>query len=183
MWNEDYCCRGRKAFGIWNRVNMNKIISIVGSRETPEDQLAKIQEIAQFFAKKGWILRSGGSWGADEAGLSGYIKANKQENVELYLPWQGILWSQANWDEAAKFHPVWNDLKLNHKIFHARNISIILGLDNQTLADLVVCWTPEGKAVGGSATGIVCAEKNKIKVFNLGSKTGLTRLRKYCKNI
>jgi hypothetical protein len=168
---------------------MSKIISIIGSRETPKDQLAKLTEIAEFFAKKGYILRTGGSWGADQAALDGFLKVPNSK-VELYLPWQGfndhynkILWSQENWDLAATYHPKWDELKLNNKIFHARNIGIILGLDNRSPSNLTVCWTPEGKEVGGSATGIKCSVDNKIPVFNLGLKTGLTKLRKYCKKL
>lgn len=168
---------------------MNKIISIIGSRDAPPDILTKIEEIARFFAKKGWTLRTGGSTGADKAGRQGFAKAGKESNIELYLPWQGfnehrgILWSQENWNLAAEYVGYWDELKLNHKIFHSRNISIILGLDNVSPSDLTVCWTPEGKEVGGSATGIIVSKDKGIPLFNLGTKTGLAKLRKFCKKL
>lgn len=166
---------------------MNKIIAIIGSRETPEDQLEKLEQIAEFFAKKEWTLRTGGSWGADQAAFNGFSKVNGK--IELYLPYQGfnehrgILWSQENWDEAAKQHPYWETMSLNGKLFHARNVSIALGLDNQSPVDLMVSWTPEGEEVGGSMMCLKLARLNKILSFNLGSKTGLTKLRKFCKKL
>jgi len=166
----------------------NKIIAIIGSRETPNDQLKKIEQIAEFFAKKGWILRTGGAKGADEFGLKGFKKVPGSK-VELYLPWQGhenhkgILWSKENWDEASKHHPHWETMSLNSKIFHSRNVSIALGLDNKSLPDLMVSWTENGEEIGGSMMCLKLARLNKILSFNLGSKTGLTKLRKYCKKL
>ena len=109
--------------------------------------------------------------------------------MEIYLPWQGfndkrgILWSQENWDAAKDYVPHWDELKLNHKIFHARNVSILMGLDGKTKSDILVGWTENGEEIGGSATALRCARLNKIPVYNLGSKTGLTKIRKFCKTI
>jgi predicted Rossmann fold nucleotide-binding protein DprA/Smf involved in DNA uptake len=167
---------------------MSKYISIIGHRDSPPEILEKIAQIAEFFAKKGWILRSGGADGVDSAAESGYDKVGGLK--EIYLPWKGfnenksqLEWTKANWDEAAKFHPRWSELKGAVKQLHARNMAIILGLDNNTPSDLVVAYTLNGEMVGGTSTGLRCAAAHDIKVFNLGSKTGLTRLRKYCKNI
>jgi hypothetical protein len=168
---------------------MTKIVSIFGSREgfAPDDSL-KIGQIAEFFAKKGWVLRTGGAVGVDEIGLNGFKKITNSK-IELYLPWQGynnhkgILWSQANWDFAAERHPHWQTMNLNSKIFHSRNVSLILGLNNDEPSDLAICWTPGGEEVGGSATGILIAREYKIKIFNLGEKTAINKLRKYVKSM
>ena len=166
---------------------MSRTIAIIGSRETPEDQLKKLEQIAEFFAKRGWTLRTGGSWGADQAAFNGFSKVNGK--IELYLPYQGfnehkgILWSQENWDEAAKQHPYWETMSLNGKLFHSRNVSIALGLDNKSPADCIVAWTEGGEEVGGSMMVLKLGRLNKIPLFNLGSKTGLTKLRKFCKKL
>jgi hypothetical protein len=166
---------------------MSKIISIIGSRETPSEILSQLTVISEFFAKNKWTLRTGGAVGADDAGLMGFKKV-KDSTVELYLPWQGynehyngILWSQENWNEASKHHPVWDELSLNSKIFHSRNIAIALGVTNQVFTDVVICWTLEGEEKGGSAMVIKLAKLHKIPLFNLGNKMGLTKLRKWCK--
>jgi len=166
----------------------SKIISIWGSRDAPPEVLGNLTKIAEFFAKKGWVLRTGGAIGCDEAARLGFVKAEKESNIQLYLPWQGynnhyngILHTEENWKIASQYVKHWDNLKLNHKIFHARNVGILLGSDNQTLSHLAVCWTPEGEVVGGSATGIEISKKEKIVLFNIGSKTGLTKLRKWCK--
>jgi len=106
------------------------------------------------------------------------------------LPWQGynnhyngILHTPENWEAASKHVSHWDRLKLNDKIFHSRNIGLILGSDNQTFSDLAICWTPEGKEIGGSRTGILVCKDRGIPLFNLGQKTSLTKLRKYCKNL
>lgn len=44
-----------------------KFYTGVGSRETPAEYLAIMTELATYLNKTGWTLRSGGSWGADEA--------------------------------------------------------------------------------------------------------------------
>lgn len=168
---------------------MNKTVAIIGSREAPESELVKIGQIAEFFAKKGWVLRTGGAIGCDSAGLAGFRKVAGSK-IELYLPWQGyedhyggILWSQENWNEAAKLHLHWDTMKLNSKIFHSRNVAIALGVDNEQPADVVVCWTLNGEAVGGSAMVISVAKQRKIKLFNLGESKGLDKLRKFCKKL
>lgn len=169
---------------------MNKIISIFGARETPPEICTTIKAIAEFFAKRGYIIRSGGAKGADEAGRLGALKVNGAK-LELYLPWKGyndlysshIEWSQENWNLAAKYHPHWDTMSLNSKIFHARNVGIILGRDCQTPSDLAVCWTLNGEEVGGSAMGIRVSNEFNVPLFNLGAKTGLTKLRKFCKKL
>lgn len=51
---------------------------------------------------------------------------------------------------------------------HSRNCHQILGYDLESPVSCVICWTPEGKVVGGTATAIKLAMKYNIPVFNLG---------------
>jgi hypothetical protein len=167
---------------------MNKIISIIGHRDAPPEILNKITQIAEFFAKKGWVLRSGGADGVDSAAELGFN--NAVGGKEIYLPWKGfneneslLEWSKANWDEASKFHPNWENLKGAVRQLHARNMAIILGLDNNNPSDIIVAYTRNGEEVGGTATGLRCAAAHEVPIFNLGSKTGLIKLRKFCKTL
>jgi hypothetical protein len=57
-----------------------------GSRESPNNVLAIMTDIAKFLSETGYTLRSGGAPGADfcfELGVSGRAKK------EIYLPWKG----------------------------------------------------------------------------------------------
>lgn len=170
-------------------LKMNKYYTGIGSRSTPPEILLKMNEIAKFLAKKGYILRSGGASGAD---YDGFEKACDEVGgrKEIFLPWKGfnnnkseLLWPQEAWAIAESVHPAWENCSVNVRCLHARNVCQILGyeLDNPSL--FVVCWTENGEIVGGTATALTLATKNKIKIFNLGSKTGLARLRKFCEKL
>ncbi len=50
----------------------------------------------------------------------------------------------------------------------ARNIFQVLGEDLNVLSDLVICYTPDGEIVGGTALAIKVAIANGIPVINVG---------------
>lgn len=168
---------------------MSKFYTGIGSRETPKEILEIMQKIAEFLAKKGYILRSGGADGADYNGFEiGCDKANGEK--EIYLPWKdfngnksSLLFTKEAFQLAATIHPVWENLKPGAKYLHARNAHQVLGQDLKSPSLFLVCWTENGDKKGGTATALTLAEQNNILIFNLGLKTGLTKLRKYCKKI
>jgi len=43
------------------------------------------------------------------------------------------------------------------KKLHGRNVKQVLGDDLKTPSDFLLCWTKEGKDVGGTRTAIVLA--------------------------
>ena len=51
---------------------------------------------------------------------------------------------------------------------HQRNVHQILGYELNDPVDAVICWTPNGAVVGGTATAIRISMKYGIPVFNLG---------------
>ena len=51
---------------------------------------------------------------------------------------------------------------------HSRNCHQILGYDLQSPVDAVICWTSDGKIVGGTATALKLSMKAGIPIFNLG---------------
>ena len=69
---------------------------------------------------------------------------------------------------ASEVHPAWDRCNEWARGMHSRNCHQILGYDLQSPVDAVICWTPDGAVVGGTATVIRIAMKYNIPVFNLG---------------
>ena len=71
---------------------------------------------------------------------------------------------------ASEVHPAWDKCNDWARGMHSRNCHQILGYDLKSPVDAVICWTPDGNVVGGTATAIRIALKYNIPVFNLGVK-------------
>ena len=69
---------------------------------------------------------------------------------------------------ASEVHPAWDRCNEWARGMHSRNCHQILGYDLQSPVDAVICWTPDGAVVGGTATAIRISMKYDIPVFNLG---------------
>ena len=69
---------------------------------------------------------------------------------------------------ASEVHPAWDRCNEWARGMHSRNCHQILGYDLQSPVDAVICWTPNGAVVGGTATAIRISMKYDIPVFNLG---------------
>lgn len=150
-----------------------KIFAGIGSRETPPDVCKDIIALGSLMAEKGWVLRSGGAEGADKAFETGYAKYPKQ--MEIYLPWKkfnkntSLLYNPLPdaFEIAERFHPTWNKCNDAAKKLMARNSYQVLGADLQTPCNLVICWTKDGKASGGTGQALRIAEHYGIKIINL----------------
>jgi hypothetical protein len=145
----------------------------IGSRATPPDVCHAFVFAASNLAKQGWTLRTGGAEGADTAFLEGAWAAGSRP--ELYLPWTGFnghehgLYPPAEaFTEAAKYHPVWDDLSLPARRLHARNVCIVLGPDLSSPVSFVVCWTPGGRGGGGTGQALRVAKAHSIPVYDFG---------------
>lgn len=144
----------------------------IGSRQSPPDILKKMAEIAEHLAHN-WLLRSGGADGADLAFENGCDKANGQK--EIFLPWKefnksaSVLYTPSKdaFILASTIHPAWGRLSYGAKKLHARNTHQILGIGLNDPVGLVICWTPNGKDIGGTATALKLAKQYKIKTVNL----------------
>lgn len=144
----------------------------VGSRRTPSNVLTRMTEMARERSEAGWTLRSGGSWGADEA-----FERGAGERKEIWLPWPGwrghkspLFPSLEAFRMAARIHPAWERCNQMSRKFHARNCHAVLGEDLKSPSEEIVCWTPGGEVVGGTATAIRIAQEWGIRVTNLGSR-------------
>ena len=69
---------------------------------------------------------------------------------------------------ASEVHPSWDRCNEWARGMHSRNCHQIFGYDLQSPVDAVICWTPDGKIVGGTATALKLSMKYDIPVFNLG---------------
>ena len=148
----------------------------IGSRETTIEVLRQMYSIAQQLAPH-WTLRSGHADGADQAFEEGCRVANG--SMEIYLPWFGfnnapnkppfIVPNMTNelLEFTSAFHPAWDKCSSAAKRMHARNACQILGLYGDEPADMVICWTKDGKRGGGTGQALRIAEYFQIPIFDL----------------
>jgi hypothetical protein len=159
----------------------------IGSRATPSDTLDLIESIAAALARDGWVLRTGGSPGADQAFYRGARAAHGP--VELYLPWPGFE-VEARGDEdgdvrvfpapsedayalAARCHPAWDGLPSAARHLLARDGHQVLGIDLDTPVRFVVCWTADGSLdgrsprSGGTGQTLRIAHHHGLRIVNL----------------
>lgn len=161
---------------------MKKYITGIGSRKTPKNISQKINELSRYFVDAGFILRSGGADGSDSMWESSYSVLGG--NAEIYLPWPGFnkntsgLYgvSEQALSLASTVHHKWDSLKPSGKLLHGRNVYQVLGTDLKTRSDILICWTPNGEIVGGTATAIKLAKTNNIPVFNLAIPDDVLKL-------
>lgn len=148
----------------------------IGSRKVKD--IAHIRDmmidLGMKLAQRGYILRSGGAQGADQAFELGCDRARGQK--EIYLPWPGFEGSDSQLFNvtpealamAERFHPAWHRLSQGGRKLQARNCYQIFGRDLQTPVDFVLCWTPGGRGEGGTGQAIRIARHYNIKVHDLG---------------
>jgi hypothetical protein len=150
----------------------------IGSRSTPYNIIRLIQEISIKLDKNDFLLRSGGAYGAD---MAFEINSTKKE---IYLPWSGFNGKShdgisyfdflecSGWLLADStvdiFHPNPKKLSKSARMLMARNAMQILGSDCKTPSDFVICWTRDGKDIGGTSQAIRIAKHYNIPVLNLG---------------
>lgn len=136
-----------------------KFYAGIGSRSAPEDILEFMKEISEKLNKKEYILRSGGAIGADKAFESG-----AGTNKEIFTTKDA---TKSAIRIASKIHPAWYNCNDYVQKLHGRNVQIILGKDLDKPVEFVICWTFEGKNLGGTGLGINIAKKYNIPVYNL----------------
>lgn len=148
----------------------------IGSREAPQYALNHAADTAVRLAISRWTLCSGAALGMDSAFEEGHRRAT-DDRIEIYLPWIGYNHHSSDLHElpdeafeiAAAHHPAW--YKCSHPVrkLHARNSLIILGpeLSIKTKVDMVLCWTKDRKATGGTGQAIRIANNFDIPVYYL----------------
>lgn len=153
---------------------MDRYYCGVGSRETPWETLEKMTEIATYLEKHKWVLRSGGAQGADQAFEAGLSNG---KNAQIFYPQDRIpLWANVFTD---MFHPAPDRLSDFARKLMNRNAMQILGVDGNSPAKMVICWTKDGKASGGTGQAIRIAEYFGIPVFNLKNRGTLMKIKEF----
>lgn len=133
----------------------------IGSRRrTPLFIQDMMSSVASKLETKDYILRSGGATGADRAFEAGI----QYDGKVIFRPKHA---TNAAINLAANFHPYWDECNVITRKLHGRNSMIILGADLNSPVKFVICYTPDGKASGGTGLGIRMAESFDIPVFNL----------------
>lgn len=141
---------------------MKKLYAGIGSRRrTPGFIHDMMSSVASRLETKDYILRSGGAQGADKAFEAGLIY---DENKEIFRPKHA---TPEAIELASNYHPFWDNCDTATRKLHGRNSMIILGPNLNEPVKFVICYTPDGKASGGTGVGIRIAEANAIPVFNL----------------
>lgn len=146
----------------------------IGSRETPEGVLDLFIKVAEYLAKKKFILRSGGAKGADLAFEKGCNNVNGIS--EIYLPWNGFEGSKSKlivkgckaFEIAEQYHPYWNNLSQGARKLQARNTHQVLGWKLNEPSDFIICWTKNGSGSGGTGQALRIAKAYNIPVFDAG---------------
>ena len=155
----------------------------IGSRETPEEIQDMMTEIASYLEDIGYILRSGNAQGADQAFAKGVKRA-----AQIWLPWMefnqwfSLSHSEHKYavinpdDEDAyssieKYHP--KPKSLGHAAIKlmARNFRQVIGRDNESNSEFVICWTKGGKPVGGTGQALRIASDHNIPIYNMFNLT------------
>lgn len=172
----------------------------IGSRKTPEELRPLFSRIATRLERLGFILRSGGAEGADQAFEDGVSDPSNPAVAEIYLP-RGrrqflgktpaahTVASDRQWGEARQIaqsvHPIFDSLPSWMQELHTRNVFQVLGLDLDNPSKFVICWTEDGaedeaassKDTGGTRTAIVLAARCQIPVINFGNPGAMDRLK------
>lgn len=182
-----------------------KFYTGIGSRNTPEDILEIMSDLAFILHKKGWTLRSGGADGADLAFEEG-VKRSLVDidrfpyfyDANIYIPWKNFRVVDDLWkdmyihvtnkdilknaeDIASQIHPNWKACSRGAKALHTRNIFQVIGHWYEPFpSKFVICWAPiSGESVtGGTRTAVEFAKSLNIEVFNLAEKKSLDRVLK-----
>lgn len=183
-----------------------KFYTGIGSRETPQEVLDVMRKFAYLYAKKGYVLRSGGAEGADTAFAEGWGDAWSESvnntmqsdcKAEIYLPWNEFngqlstmegrvlvtnktILEQAE-QIASEVHPAWGSCKQGARKLHTRNVFQVLGATLDKPSTAVLCYAlVQGSSVkGGTRTAVEIAKKYDVPVFNLAEPKVFEKFKKY----
>lgn len=180
---------------------MPKCYTLIGSRETPDDILELMEEIAVKLNSQGWVVRSGGADGADTCAEQQH--AYEDWRMEIYLPWNGFNGRsnlKLGYIDSARLetygtaqgiaedlHPNWEACSRGARALHTRNVFQIMGKDLDKNSKFVICWaipTGDGQFVkGGTGQAVRLAITLGIPIFNLYHEEVVERLTKYLEAI
>jgi hypothetical protein len=136
----------------------------IGSRQSPKEVLSEMTEIAKRLDSK-YILRSGGAEGADKAFEAGATNKQIFSPKDLILKWAFDMVAELVVEQS--WGTTLDKMKPFVQRLIARNMMIMLGANGDEPVKFVICWTPDGKVVGGTAWALRLAAKRNIQIYNL----------------
>lgn len=156
-----------------------KIYTGVGARKTPPAMQRTMTNLAYKLDKLGWKLRTGNAYGADSAFARG------STNKDVYSPKSLDSVSQDVFDKCyedfMELHPAPHRCSAYARLLLMRDGLEIMGDNYDEPSRFVICWTPDGKEIGGTAQAIRLARKYGIEVFNLAKPEDFERLNNFIK--
>ena len=162
----------------------------IGSRKTPEDVKGVMRSLATRLEQEGWVLRSGGAVGADQAFEGGVLAPH---NKQVFIPGHATGYRidatrLPEWGLAMElvdhYHPAPGQLSGFSRKLMARNAFQVLGPDLKTPSKMVIAWAPggyegqkppSGAREGGTGQALRIARDNGIPIRNLANRDTLQR--------
>lgn len=155
----------------------------IGSRSVTECVGKEMKAIAMSLNDMGYTLRSGNAEGSDQW----FAKGVSDNKAQIWLPWKEFNVSfqilhpkhtynvikvndKEAFDSIDQFHPNPSRLGQQGIKLMGRNYRQIVGVKEPN-SQFVICWTPDGKMVGGTAEAWRIALHFKIPVYNLADMT------------
>jgi hypothetical protein len=154
----------------------------IGSRKTPAHVLKTMTAIARRLQRLDYQLRSGGADGPDSAFEAGAGTAKR-----IFLPWPKFngrtdylridpAIEREAFEIARLHHPNWKNLTRGERALHTRNVYQVLGEDLNSPSKFIICWTLEGREIGGTSQALRLAKTYTVPVYNLGAPGGEARV-------
>lgn len=161
------------------KLNTNTSIAGIGSRKCPPDKLEVLTKIGSWCLENGVLVNSGHAEGSDYAFENG-----AQTNCVAFLPWHGfnghlpllgsglVVGDKTDLDDYVdRFHYNHKYLSPGARKLMRRNVCQVLGLNGDSPVSAIVCWTPGGKLVGGTAFAMKLGQSFNVPIVNIHDKT------------
>lgn len=131
----------------------------MGAGDAPAGVRMVLSEIAAALFKRGWMLRSGGSVGADIA-----FEEGAEDRKEIFFPKDATVEAHLIAQRCCRD---WNRRTSFVKNLLARKSMILLGAKLDSPVSALICWTTDGQPTGGTGQAIRIASGYGIPVHNL----------------
>lgn len=162
----------------------------IGSRQTPPQVLAVMRDLGYAMDQRGYVLRSGGAAGADQAFYQG-LPTERRHRAQIFLPGSFFQGQRAgdhgfidatqlpSWRAALatvdRYHPAPERLSGFARALMARNAMQVLGPNLDEPVQFIAAWTPGGQVTGGTGQALRMAADLGVEVRNLGDPAVLQR--------
>lgn len=143
----------------------------IGDFDAPNEILEAMQSIASELEELGYVLRSRGDEGVDEAMIEGVVE---DKNLELFLPIKGYNDFESRYSKPAigayehawKYHNDWQNQDEDTRRLLASGVHTLMGADLKTPSLFLICYTVENGEQTETDHAITIADSMLIPVFN-----------------